>query len=101
MEAYRKTIAVQPKFIHAHTAIGNLHARNGEFAAAISKFKHVMELDSKNVWALHSWGLVCLMMREFDQAIEKFETIGRIAPKTNVNLLIHKAQVYRDRGNVP
>jgi tetratricopeptide (TPR) repeat protein len=46
--AFRKAIALQPKFSFAYFGLGNVEATQGHFAAAFPNFQKVAELEPKN-----------------------------------------------------
>jgi tetratricopeptide (TPR) repeat protein len=87
---YRKAIEIDPKFVDAHVAWGNVLLDERMFDEAIARYKIATEIDPKFTDAYNNWGIAFKEQEDFELAIALYE----LAIATDPNA----AYVYTNMG---
>ena len=68
-----KAVALNPSFIEGHYLVGDVYAKQRDYASAVGAFRRVTELDGARADAFHYLGSVLKKMGNFKEAIPALE----------------------------
>ena len=88
--------AALPDF-EAMYALGNAHARNGEYDQAIEQYDHVIRVDPEHINALNNRGNAYLAKGGYDQAIADFDRAIALKPDF-ATAYANRGNAFQDRG---
>ena len=95
-----------PDFTHAHYQLGLLLQNRGEFAAAVTQFQKVLELDPKHVTAQNNlaWLLATCpdsSVRNGEKAVEVAQQAVQLSMGRSPEILDTLAAAYAEAGRFP
>jgi tetratricopeptide (TPR) repeat protein len=83
-EMLRRVLAVDPSYLAAYGALGQLYARQGRLDSALTEFEALAARESKPVSALTLAGMILEAQRKTAAAQERFERVMQIDPSAPV-----------------
>lgn len=78
----RKSVEVKPSFAKGHYGIGNYYREAGKFEEAIHEYEIARRFSPEDPDVLLNFGIALAGLNRYAEAIEIWETAGRIAPGT-------------------
>ncbi len=94
--AYEAAIKSDPTYLQAHINVGALYYETGDLTKASEHLNEAVALDSNNVPALKSLGLVHLKANEFDAAITAFKHFNALND-SDAGVHLSLAQAYNKK----
>lgn len=92
MEAYQKSIEINPKYFQSYHNIGVIYQRQEDTYNAIRAFEKAIEINPESDKAYLSLGITYYENEKIDEAIKVFKKVIEINPKNN--------EVYLDLGRI-
>jgi len=80
IEAYRTSLAIEPKDAETHNDLGVAYAKTGRWDNAIAAFRQAIRVQPSYAPAHYDLGVACAKPRQFEAAIRSYEEAIRIKP---------------------
>ncbi|MCC7533725.1 MAG: tetratricopeptide repeat protein [Bacteroidia bacterium] len=98
-EAYSKVVELNPKNLQAKNALAVCIIQADEdIMKGVGMLKDVLAVDSNNVQAIFTLGMLSIQSNQFDKAQERFEKLIKIEP-FNAEYYFYLAEVYAKSGD--
>jgi tetratricopeptide (TPR) repeat protein len=94
---YRTTLAVSPDAYYIHNNLGVAYWRQGNNQAAEQEWQQTLELDSRNVLALHNLGMLAKQRKRYDEAVGFLFRALLIQPKFS-GIHLELGETYEEMG---
>ncbi len=93
IDAYEKTVRVNPKMAKAYNNLGNLYSQQKRYGKAIENLKKATQLNGELSEAFNNMGIVYSHLGQFDESIKAFIRATDINPKL-VAAYYNLGQIY-------
>lgn len=99
MHAYNQALLLDVANILARNSLAICLARVGDFSAACTEFRRILDLEPENYMAEYNYGYVCLKLQEREQARTCFQRCLELMPGHSYSLL-RLGQMAEEDGNL-
>ncbi|MBC8553522.1 MAG: tetratricopeptide repeat protein [Candidatus Brocadiales bacterium] len=82
INAYKKSIEIEPDNARSHYSLGTLYAMKGKFSDAADEFWMAVEINPGMSEAHYNLGLSYFRQGMFDKAINEYQTTLKLLPET-------------------
>jgi tetratricopeptide (TPR) repeat protein len=100
LEAYERTLALDPGHVQAHINAGRLHHAQGRLADAEMHYRNALRAEPANATALFNLGVALEDGRRFDEAIEAYAAAVAADPAA-ADAHFNLARLYEQCGDKP
>ena len=73
ISCYQKAINIRPNFLTAHTNLASVYRELGKHQLALDCYAHALNIDPNSPQANNNFGMLLLMLSDFDKGFEYYE----------------------------
>ncbi len=101
---FKKSIDINPEFIHAYTALGASYIKQGELELAIEVLNRAVSVDPKDSNVYYYFGIACRMDAQKSEAVRNMRHAVVLKPDSvqmqfYLGLSLMDLEMYDDAGN--
>ena len=95
----KRALAIAPDNYDASFALAGLLEGKKDYQAAIEQYRHALRLKGKDVEAWFRLGTIYLIIKDFDHALESFESCRALSPSSKDDVLASMGLAYTGKND--